>query len=283
MKNLFETRLFNRYVYITAFFLVVSLFLSWIFVSGLVEILFLDYGAYDLPQRAASENRAEMLPIFLQQIMIWEMLVDSSMAYIIHFLPLFFIFPTIPFFYEKKSYFVFGRHRFKSLSKSLWRGIVQHSLVAAFINSATFITFYAITGIFVTRESAWMTMYGSFLPQSFYQNYPFLFVVFMFLTIYFALAFVFAFISCSVLLWVDNPFYGIFGIVIAYYIYLNVGSYLDYILNLRFDLFWLGDTVASFNTWRTTSEVFIPLIPLFLIGIVIAYFGVKKEERNVTI
>ena len=182
---------------------------------------------------------------------------------------------------EKKSYFVFGRHRFKSFFKSLLSTILQHSFIAALVSISTFILFYAITGLFVTAEFDWMTMFGSFLPANFYPNHPLLFVIFMFVTIYFVLAFVFAFISCGIMLWIDNPYYGIFGIVIAYYLYFYVGEYLDFFFNLDFDLFWIGNTVTAYDTWRTTSQVFIPLIPISLFGIGLVCFGIKRHEKNV--
>jgi len=288
MSNLlFHNRLYNRYSLITVISIFAVLVLSWFFVSGLGEVLFMDYSAPDLGGRDHAEVRAEMLPIFLQQIMSWEVLLISSMAYIVSFLPLFLIFPTITFSKELKSYFVFGRHRFKSYSKSLLGSVVKHSFIAAFISMSAFILFYAIIGLFVTAQQDWMTMFGSFLPAGFYSSYPLLFFIFMFLTIYFVIAFIFASISCGVMMFVENAYYAIFGITVAYYINLHVAVYLDRLLSASFgrdiEFFWLGSTVIAFNTFRTTSQVFIPLIPLSLIAIAIVYFGIKKQTRKVSV
>ena len=282
-SSIFEYRLFNRYTLITTISLFFILALSWFFVSNVAEILFMDYSAPDLGGGVHAEVRAEIMPLYLQQVMNWENLLMSSMAYIINILPIFFIFPTLAFSQEKKSYFVFGRHRFKSFSKSLLGAMLKHSFIAAFVSFATFILFYGIVGLFVTSHLEGMTEYGRFLSDILWYDQPFLFVIFMFGTIYFALAFIFSLISCGVMLWVDNPYYTISGIVVANYLYFYIGGYLDYFLNLNFDLFWMGNSMVAFNTWRTTVQVFIPLIPLALVGIGIVYFGIKKQEKNVVI
>lgn len=285
MNNfIFEKRLFNKYTLITAVSLFLTLALSWFFVSNLAEILWMDYGAPDLGGGVHAEVRAEIMPIFLEQIMNWEVLLMSSMAYVIHFIPLFFIFPTMTFAIEKKSYFVFGRHRFKSFSKSLLGAILRHSFISSLVSTSVFILFHALVAPFISPETLdFMTMYGSFLPADFYPNHPLLFVIFMFGTIYLALAFLFAFISCGVMLWIDRAYYGIAGIVTGYFLYLHAGAHLDFFLNLDFDLFFLGQAITAFNTGRTTSQVFIPLVPLALIGIVIVYWGIKKQEKSVSV
>jgi len=240
----------------------------------------MDYGAYDLPSVSPAENRATMLPVLLQQIMSWEVLINSSMAYVIRIMPLFFIFPTLNFAIEKKSYFSFCQDQFKSFSKCVLYSILQHSLIAAFVSISTFIIFHAIVGLFVTPTLDYITYFGSFLPDSFYANHPLLFIIFMFSTIYFAFAFVCAFTSCGLMLWIKNPYYGIANITAIYHLSFYTGSFLDALLNLNFDLFWLGNTVVAFNTFSTTSQVFIPLIPISLIGIVLVYFGIKKYAKE---
>jgi len=280
---IFERRFFNRYTLITVIALFLTLAVSWFFVSGVAEILFMDYGHYTLGGGDPAQIRAENMPIFLQGAMSWELLLMSAMAYIINFLPLFFILPTVVFAKEKNSYFVFGRHRFKSFSRSLFGAICQHALIAAVISFCTFVLFYGIVGLFVTPELDGMTEFARRLSDILWVDHPFLFVIFTFGTVYFALAFIFAFISCGVMLWVDNPYYAISGIVVANYLYFYVGGYLDYFLNLNFNLFWMGNTVVAFNTWRTTTQVFIPFIPITIVGIVIVYLGIKRQEKNVNV
>ena len=233
------------------------------------------------------ENRREMLPIFLQQIMSWERLLISSMAYVVSFLPLFFIFPTMLFSSELKSYFIFGAHRFKSQSKRLMHSMIEHSFIAALVGSSAFILFFAITGLFVTTHHNWMTVFGSFFPDGFYENNTLLFFIFMFSTVYFSFGFIFAFISCGLMLFTERPYYVIFGITAAYYLYFYVGGYLDYFLSLyvghHIEFFWLGSTVTAFNTFRTTLQVFIPLIPIAIIAGVIVFFGIRKRAKNISI
>jgi len=282
---LLQHRLFNRYTLITAVSLFSVLILSWFFVSGLSEVLFMDYSAPDLGGRDHAEARGEMLPIFLQQIMSSETLINSSMTYVVLFLPLFYIFPTVTFSSELKSCFVFGVHRFKSSSKSLLLAIAQHSLIAALVSTATFILFYAIIGLFVTAHFDWMTMFGQFFHGDLYENNPLLFFIFMFCTIYFSFGFLFAFISCGLMLFIERPYFVIFGIAVAYYVYFYVGSYLDYFLSLllghHIELFWLGNTVTAFNTYQTTLQVFIPLIPIAIFAGILVFLGVQKRIKNV--
>jgi|GEM_PF-891600 len=279
---LLESRLFNRNVFATILVLFLTLFVSWFVVSSLAEILFMDYGAYDLPQnQTIAENRAKMLPIFLQQTMSWENALISSMSYLIHFIPLFFIFPTLTFIQEQKCLFVFGRNRFLSFSRSMWWSIIQHSLIAAFITSMTLIIFHGIIGLFLTSFRETMTYSMSFIPYNFFGRNPFLFFAILFSTIYFVFGFTMAFLFCGVMLWIKNPYYGISGFLIGYYLYFYIGDLFDTILNLNFRLFWLGDMVTAFNTFSSTSEVLIPLIPLISIAIGLTYFGIKRQAQNV--
>jgi hypothetical protein len=258
--------------------------LSWFFVSGLSEVMFMDYSAPDLGGRDHAQARAEILPIYLQQIMVWENLLISSMMYIIHVLPLFYILPTMTFSSELKSYFVLGAHRFKSYKKSLVAAILKHSFIAALVCSLTFILFFAINGLFVTTQHDWMTTVGSFLPDGFYEDHTLLFFAFLFGTVYFLFGFLFALISCGIMLYIERPYFIIIGITVAYYLYLFVGGYFDYFLSMIFgyqvEIFWIGSTVTAFNTFRSISQVLIPLIPVGVITGVIIYFGIKRYAKK---
>ena len=95
MKKIDKIRIKEKHMFISQAVLLAVLAISWFFESYFAEILFMDYGAEDLIANARS--------ILLQSIMTWERYIDSAMRYVVNFLPVFAVFPALPFLQERKS------------------------------------------------------------------------------------------------------------------------------------------------------------------------------------
>lgn len=272
-KYILEFRLFNRYVIISCCALFLWLLISWFFSSNMANILFMDYNAPDIAGNIPSVLRKA----YISQIMNWETVVSGSMFYLINFLALFFALPTLNFLKEKKSYFVFGRHRFKSLPKSMLTAIFTYSLVAGLATIITFLLFYALLGIFVTNQLINIGNFASIFPSNFYALHPFLFFVFMVCTIYFALAFVFGLLCSGLMLWLNNEYYVLVIVLAFYYLYGYVGGYFN---NKWFTIL---KSVTAFNTLNSTGETFLPLLPILGLALVLISLGVRRHKYNINV
>lgn len=250
--------------------LIGGLITSWLFASNFIEIMTMDYDAPDL-----IGTKQEIRHNFLQQISTWETLVDSSMFYLINFIPVLFILPTMGLFAEKRSFYVLGRHRYPSFKKAVYKDVVQYVLLSVITVVVSFLGFYSISGLFVYRSIDDIGGFSSILPENFYIDHPYLFFVFMVCTIYVGLAIVFSLLSCALILLVDREYKVILLILLIYFLYGKLGVYTE---SVWFDIF---TSFTAFNTTYSTFETFIPLIVLFMISVLLLILGVKKTTKNI--
>ena len=259
----------SRYMLLTFFFLIGGLTSSWLFASHFLEIMTMDYNAPDLVG-----TKEEIRHNFLIQISTWENLVDSSMFYLINFVPILFILPTLGLFSEKRSLYVLGRHRYSSFKKTIYKDIIQYVLLSAMTVVVSFLTFYSIGGLFVYRSIDDIGGFASILPENFYMNHPYLFFVFMVCTIYFSLAIVFSLLSCALILLTDREYKVILFILLIYFLYGKLGVYTG---SAWFDIF---TSFTAFNTLYSTGETFLSLITLLIISLTLLVIGVNQTVKN---
>ncbi|CAH0296001.1 hypothetical protein SRABI96_04428 [Peribacillus sp. Bi96] len=258
-----------RYMALTFILLFGGLTLSWVFASYYFEIMTMDYNAPDLVG-----SKEEIRHNFLAAISTWEIFVDSSMFYLINFIPVLFILPTLGLFTEKRSLYVLGRHRYPLIRKNVYRDVIQYVFLSTLTVVLTYLFFYSIGGIFVYRSLDNIGGFASILPQNFYSNHPYLFFVFMVCTIYLSLAFVFSLLAGALVLLLDREYKVILLILIIYFLYGKLGVYTQ---SVWFDIF---SSFTAFNTLYSTLEVFLPLVILFIISIILLVVGVNKTVKN---
>lgn len=268
LQSKFKIR--SRYMLLTFIFLVGGLTSSWLFASNFLEIMTMDYNAPDLVG-----TKEEIRQNFLKQISTWEILVDSSMFYLINFIPALFILPTLGLFAEKNSLYMLGRHRYPSFKKAIYKDVLQYVLLAALTVVVSFLIFYSIGGLFVYRSIDDIGGFASILPENFYMNHPYLFFVFMVCTIYFSLAIVFSLLACALILLTDREYKVILLVLLIYFLYGKLGVYTG---SSWFDIF---TSFTAFNTLYTTIETFFPLVALFIISLVLLVLGVNKTVKNI--
>ena len=250
--------------------LICGLTASWLFASNFLEIMTMDYNAPDL-----IGTKQEIRRNFLEQISTWEIFIDSSMFYLINFIPVLFILPTLGLFAEKRSLYIFGRHRYPSFKKAVYKDVAQYVFLSVVTVVFSFITFYSIGGLFVYRSIEDIGGFSAILPENFYINHPYLFFVFMVCTIYLSLTIVFSLLSCALVLLTDREYKVILLILLIYFLYGKLGVYTESIL---FDIF---TSFTAFNTNYSTFETFIPLVILLIISLILLALGVKKVTKNI--
>lgn len=261
MKKINQYRLKNKYSLISIVTLLIILILSWFYNSCLMEFLF--------DSRYTVEDQKILIP----QILNWEIWVDASMYYMVYLFPIFAILPVLPFQDEKKLYLRQGYHRFDNYRREVIKTILQYSLIGGGVLSLGFIAYYSIGSFFLVPSIENIGGYASIFPADFYWNYPYLFFLFMAVTIYFAIGFTFSLMACGISILVDNKY---LMVVIPWGIYL-MDAYL--LGGLGLHNYQIFASVCSFNTILTTFESFIPVLILLVVAIGLTTIGILRKRR----
>lgn len=270
MKKINQYRFKNTYSLVSLILLLSLLIISWFYFSSLFEILTMDYNAPDL---VGMGDPREIRSRFIEGILRWEVWVDASMRCLIYLFPIFAILPVLPFQDEKKLYFRQGYHRFKNYHREVIKTILQYSLIGGGVLSLGFVIYYSIGSFFLVPSIENIGGYASIFPADFYWNYPYLFFLFMAVTIYFAIGFTFALMACGISLLVDNKY---LMVVLPWGIYL-MDAYL--LGGLGLHEYQIFASVCSFNTLLTTFESFIPVLILLILAIFMTAVGIFKKRR----
>ena len=265
MKKIDKIRIKEKHMFISQAVLLAVLAISWFFESYFAEILFMDYGAEDLIANARS--------ILLQSIMTWERYIDSAMRYVVNFLPVFAVFPALPFLQERKSYFVCGENRYKHYRKDLIKSMLYYSVKGGAAIAVTFTAFFLIGDFFMYPSISNIGGFASVFPDQFYVNHPCLFFLFMTWTDYFLFGFAYGWMACGFALVFDKEIY---VLMITLLIYLGE-SYMGYILD--FLPFKISESVCAFNTLYTTGEIFVPILTLFGFDMILMMAGLKRRRK----
>lgn len=270
MRTIDKIRIHQPYFYISMVILLLILGVSWFFESYFAEVMFfMDYSAPDL---SGIMNAKSML---LGSILTWERFIDASMRYVVNIFPLFSILPVIPFCFERQTYFVFGAARFTDYCRELYYAILKYSIWGGICISAGFSIYFSVASFFMVPTINDIGGFSSILPPDFYSQHPYLFFMFLSVSIYFAVGVVFAGMACAIALYTDKEFY-----MLAIPILVYIGdSYLGYTID--FLPFKISESVCAFNTLYSTGQIFMPLLPLAIVDIFLIVLGVRKRGKAV--
>ncbi len=275
MKIITKHKIFNKYNFLSLLSMLLILWISWAFVSYFFEVLTMDYFAPDLgikTQAEASEARYN----FITSLLTWERYIDSAMNYMVYIFPLFSLLAVLPFHNELKSYYVFGANRFNNYNKKILRGVLSYSLIGGLLVVLVFAIFFSVGAIFMVPQISDIGGFASIFPEDFYSHHPYLFFMFLTVTMYFAIGFIFSLLGCGIALISDRPHNIIMIPMIAYisdaYI---LGGYLGL---TNYQIF---GSVCAFNTTLSTGKSFIPLSPFLIAAIIVVIVGLKRNKRIV--
>lgn len=270
-KTITKYRVFNKYTLSSVILMLFILWLSWAFVSNFIEICTMDYSAPDLAISSEAQ-REEIKYELIVGILTWERYIDSSMTYIVYIFPLFSLITVLPFCDELTGYYSYPA-RFKNIRGDLLKGVFQHSFLGGGIISIIFIIFFSVGAIFMVPQLDDIGGYASTLPKGFYSAHPYLFFLFMSITIYFAIGFIFALLGCGIAI-ITRRKQDV--IIIPMMLYLSDAYIIGGVLGLyKFQIF---GSVCAFNTVYSTVEAFIPLIPFLIISAVVLWIALRKRD-----
>lgn len=274
MKTITKKRIVSKYSILSATGLLVLMFISWLMLSGFLEILLMDYSAPDLP---TDLTKSEIRFVLLDQILVWETLISSSISYIVFFFPLFGILPVIGFVKERTTIMNMACHRVASLQKQYWKMIIQYSLIGGLTVSFSMFLYFTLFDYFMYPSIEDIGGYMDIFPTDFYSNHPYLFFVFMAFSIYFFISFSYALLACGISMFTDKEYLIIVIPLLIYYVQNLLGSLTGKLI------FNISESVVSYNTLYSTGQIFIPVLPVFFGAVVLNVIGVKKQVTNTVI
>lgn len=266
MKSINFKRFRNKYLYITILLLFVLLHVSYIFENGVIYNLFFreDYG---------SLTKAEGRKLFLDQIFVWEISISECQLFYRTIFPIMAVIVAIPFWEELNTYFAIAANKFSNRRRELLKSVLSYGIMGGMSIFFGFFIYFASQYYFMIPSITDLGGYLSILPENFYAYHPFITIVFILITMYFPIGFLFGVMTCGVLLCTRER---ITAILFPMFIYV-VGSYIGEIFNLSI----LNIRLCT-SVWCTLTpfqENFIPLISVVIIDIILLVVGVKKNEK----
>lgn len=266
MKTISKFRIEEKWTFISGLTLLLTLIITWFFESYFAEIMFfMDYGAEDLAPNAKS--------VLLESVLTWERYIDSAMRYVVNFLPVFAVFPSMPFLQERSSYYVFGANRMKKYTWDIRKSILLYSVKSGITIAVTFTVFFLAGNFFLYPSISNIGGSASIFSENFYVNYPCLFFLFMTWTDYFAIGIAFGMMTCGFLLICNKEIYVVIAILFLYI----AESYLGYLLD--FLPLKLSESVCAFNTLYSTGEIFIPILTVIVFDVILIEAGLRKRRK----
>lgn len=272
MKQINKYRLTNKYLLVSMLALFLTLIISWFFQSGFFEIMFqLDYNAPDLGGLKSITEISELRFEYLDQILTWERMIDSSMYYMSFFFPIFALLPTIGFLKERESYLNLGAAKFLSYKRETWKTCFKYGFIGGAGISLTMGVYFTAFTYFLSPALDDIGGFDNIFSEGFYHNHPYVFFMFMAFSIYFAFGFVFALMGCGVALWTDKSYL----VLLLPLIFYTVENYIS--ATTQFFPVFISLCVTAFNTTYSTFEVFIPLIPILIFDLILIGFGIRRK------
>lgn len=262
MTHIGRRRLMNKYFVLSAIFLFLLLVISFLINGEIIKVLLSD----------SYENFAAK-KIVIDDELCWESLLFNGIYYLLNVLPFFAIIVTLPFSEEKNTFYVYATNRLKSRRKSICKAILSYGVMGGLAVSAGFFLYFCAGAYFCIPTLDYISGFESIFNYQLYNAHPFLFLCFMDFTIYFLLGFLFAVMSCGVMLAFDNK---ITSVILPMFIYI-VTSYLGNELNIH--ILQSSSCSTAFCTDYTTGQCFIPLIPIAVIDVILIMIGIRKNEE----
>lgn len=273
MKTLNCKRLKNKYFFLSVVLLLVLSFISWLVVSELVYNVIIRN--YTQPGWAEPDKRFS-LKCVIRGAISWEGYISCGARFVSDIFPIFAVIPTIPFLFERKSYFSIGASRFPNRKKELWKSVFFYSLQGGLALSTAYFIYFTLGNLYLFRALNDIGGFADIFPAGFYHDHPYLFFVFMTVAMYYPFGFLFAMFACGLSLFCDKEILVIIIPVVTYIL----TSYIGFHMDIR--CLQISSCQTVFNTTTSTLDCYIPLIPLLLFDVVFVSLGVKKRSEFIS-
>lgn len=263
MTNIYKKRFQNKYFFLSCILIFVISIISYLVTSQFLRIL--------LVQKCPAESKHRLL----DQLLYWEFWLSNGTMYNINIFPLYAIIPVIPFYTELKTIFKLGANRFKSRKQELYKSIFTYGILGGGALNLGFYLYLLLGSYLCLPQLSSLGGFESIFHYQLYHQHPFLFLTFMCFTMYFLFGFLFAIMTCGVILCFENRITAILFPMLIYVAF----SYLGFGLNLR--VLQVSTCTTVFCTEYSTLQCFVPLLSLFCTDLLFIILGVKKNEKIV--
>lgn len=252
----------NKYLLLSILFLFVLLVISFLVNGEILKVLFSD----------AYESFADKKMIIDQELC-WEFLLFDGVYYLGNVFPIFAIIVVFPFWEEINSFFIMTANRLNNRRMSIAKSIVSYGTMGGLAISLGFFLFFCAGYYFCIPTLNVLSGFESIFNYQLYHDHPFLFLCFMDFSIYFLVGFLFAVMSCGVMLLTNNR---ITAIIFPLFVFI-VGSFVGNSLGIR--LLQFSSCITVFCSDYTTGQCFVPLITVAIIDLIIILIGIRKNEK----
>lgn len=268
MSQLLKLRIRNRYFKISMVFLMLMLLFSWLFAGEIIPL----FWYYD---EDCGCSYWEFISISLDQMLCWESCIESSTRYVCIIFPVFSCIPILQLAEECSTYFSNGSTRFPSRRKALLKGITVYTLLGGLAIVLPMLLFITLVNYLMYPTIDSIGGLVSIFPDGFYRMHPYLTFFFMITVFYFLLSMAFALMGCSIALLTEKKILVIVLPFLFYMLETMVGRKLN-----GNPLFAALDVTTSFNTLRTTGELFIPILFLFFVDCILLVISFQKFNHK---
>ncbi|MEG0258412.1 MAG: hypothetical protein RR651_00950 [Lysinibacillus sp.] len=210
----------------------------------------------------------------LQSILTWEYFASYSMWNMPFLLPLFSVLPCIPFTFELRSYFILGRHRFKSLSIQYYRMILKYAFISSSCVTLSMTFVFSIVGFFLIPSVRDLGSIDDWFPQGFYEKSPLFVFIFMILGYYGPMIFSYALLTLGLMLWTKRVY------VVPILVYLTFIGQTKLAHILDSSALNIQRNIVAYNILTPLPQMYVSIGVVAFLACIIIYFGVKKACRE---
>lgn len=265
---LIKVRFKNRYVRLAVLALFLLTVLSWLFGSGIIQI-FWGYG------EDVSMPYWDYVRFMLDQLLCWEFCIDSAMRYSSLVFPLFACIPVLNFVEELNSYYILGAMRWKKRRKPLLQGVAFYVVLGGAAVVVPLLTFITVVDYFMYPALDSIGGLVSVFPKGFYVAHPYLTYFLMISVLYFLLAMSYSLMACGIALLTENKIL-VLAVPLVWYFLENMISRLGNSILVLSTL----DVATSFNTLKTTGQLFVPILVQFVVSFATVAWGIYRYEHK---
>lgn len=265
-------RLKSPYITLSFWALLIFIFVSWIYNSGIITIPFTGRGP-DVEHTLAAYRK--QVAFLTDDLMTWEFFIEPATRYFSFIFPVFSGVAVVAFYEEIHSSLIISLTRITDYRKKLLKLGVFYTLVGGLVTVLPFIILSTFAGPLLIPSLDGIGELSNIFPEGFYVSHPYIVFMFMYCVLYFPLAISYSIMSAALALAVRNR---IFVCLIPFLIYFaeNVTAT---ILGGFMPLSTLN-VVTSFNTVQPIKDMFIPIAVNYAVAAIILFICVRVRNKK---
>lgn len=267
-NKLLAIRLRNKYTIMTFWVVFAMGLVSWLMGSEILPVLW-SYG----PDVSCSYK--EYVLRMWDQLLCWEMFIDSMMRYIIIIFPILVGFCVVGFVDELDSYHVLGAVRLRNRNRVLVKALLVRTIIGGVVTVLPIIILTVSVDYLMYPAITEKWGIGTLFPSDFYYQHPLVVYLAMLFIIYIPTACAYAGIALSV------------GIVTRNKVKMILIPQIIYIMLNYMNIFTHGksmtsavDLLVSYNTSSTFSDLMVELAVQIIIALICSGIALHIDKTR---